>query len=268
MKISFGLFFVLILIACSNPENAADTEKSPGENSTDEESTSQIKKDSVAVFNWDSELCTHKSKYNAHLYTQDELRGTRQLLQMTGGVLLEVNDVAFKPDQIADLSSLSALDAEYQKKKKQLQALKVVNQPYWLKIKKRLTLAMKDEYDLSRINIQAYTNPNVLKGNRFSKFCPDIVTALNSKDTALLMKTWRALVEEQCKNNASPERLMKRFEEESHDPDWMLYARTELITFGWSNRVNDQIEHVKNDEAINNKFEQLFLETHSECDEP
>lgn len=267
MRISFrGLFLLLLISGCSNPEK--EPEKKTASLKKTENKVVSEEKDSTAVFKWESELCTHESTFNTRLYTEEELGGTRQLLQMTGSVLLGVKDVAFKPDQIADLSTLKELELEYQKRRKQLQNMKIVNDPYWRKVKERLLVAMKDEYDLSRICIQAYTNPDVLKGNRFSKYCPDLITALTSGDSTKLMIAWKTLVEEQCRKNASPDYLMERFERESHDPDWRMYGRVELVTFGWSNRVNDQIEHVKNDEAINRKFDQLFLNTHSECDEP
>lgn len=263
MRTVFTLsLFVLIISSCSDSKKESLKEQKTVEN------TSRLKKDSIGTFKWETELCENESTFNAGLYTNEELTGTYKLWRMTGGVLLEVNDAAFKPDQIAGLTSLKELDAEYRKKKKELLDLKVVNESYWIEIKKQLLKAMKDEYDLSRIAIQAYTNPDILKGNRFSKVCPDLITALTSNDTSLLMTSWKTQVEEQCKNNGSPEYLMKRFEEESNGPDRLTYARVELITFGWINRVNESITHVANDEKINDKFYNLFLKTHSECAEP
>ncbi len=268
MRILSGLFFVLILAACSNPEKETNTGKDPGEDAVNEEKPPQIEKDSIAIFNWESELCTHKSKFNARLYTEEELRGTLKLLNMVGSLMLsEVNTTAFEPSQIEDLSSLKELDVAYQKKKKALQDLKIVNDPFWKGIKKAMLQEMKDEYDLTRIGMQAYTNPAVLKGNRFSNVCPDIVTALNSKDTSLVMTAWRKLVVEQSKSNGSPENVMRQFEEESNAPDWLLYARVQLITFGWHNKVNRTLPNTVHDEKLNNKFDRLFQETHSECDE-
>lgn len=267
MRKSFSLCFVLILAACSNPDTVP--EKNPGEKPVDRKSSLQTEKDSIAVFNWDSELCTHESKFNARLYTKKELKGTLELLNMVGSSLLsEINSTAFKPTQIQDLDNTEELDALYRKKKKALQELPIVNDPFWKGIKNAILQEMKDEYDLTRIGMKAYTNPAVLKGNRFSSVCPDIVTALNSKDTSLLMKAWRTLVVEQSKSNGSPEYVMKQFEEESNDPDRLMYARVELITFGWHNKVNRTLPNIVHDEKLNNKFEQLFLETHAECDEP
>lgn len=263
MKIVFiSLLAGLIIASCSGSKKDRVKEKNSGE------SALQVKKDSIGTFKWETELCQNESTFNARLYTLEELTGTQKLWNMTGGVLLEVNDAAFKPDQIAGLSTLKELDAEYKKKKKELLDLKIVNEPYWIEVKKQLVKAMKDEYDMSRIAIRAYTNPNVLKGNRFSGVCPDLIRALTSSDTSLLMASWRSLIEEQCKNNGSPESLMKRFEEEYNDPGRLMYARVELITFGWINRVNETIVHVDHDEKINDKFFKLFLKTRSECDEP
>ncbi|MDF3026110.1 MAG: hypothetical protein K0S23_417 [Fluviicola sp.] len=263
MKTAFiSLLFCLMIASCSDTKKQQVKEQEPGEK------TSQAEKDSTGIFKWETELCENESTFDARRYSPEELAGTHKLWQMTGGILLEVNDAAFKPDQIAGLSTLKELDAEYAKKKKELLDLKIVNESYWIETKKLLAKAMKDEYDLSRIAIQAYTNPEILKGNRFSKVCPDLIKALTSSDTSLLMTSWKELVKEKCKTNGSPEYLMKRFEEEYNDPDRVMYARVELITFGWINRVNETITHVANDEKVNERFHNLFLKTKSECAEP
>lgn len=262
MRISFILpFFILIITACSSSKKDQVIKKST------EKKALQVEKDSVGVFKWESELCEHENTFNARLYNVEELRGTLNLLNMVGGLMLEINGTAFGPDQIDDLSSLEELDLEYQKKKNALQNLKIVNEPFWKEVKKLMLQEMKDEYDLARIGIQAYTNPNALKGNRFSNICPDLVVALTGKDTLLLISTWKALVIEQCKSNGSPEYLMKEFDEENSGPDRMMHARVRLITFGWHNRVNRTIRNLAHDEKLNDKFDQLFLKTHSECDE-
>jgi hypothetical protein len=257
-----SLLFVLMIASCS------DTTKQQIKEQKTSENTSQTEKDSLGIFKWETELCDNESTFDARRYSSVELAGTLKLWHMTGGVLLEINDAAFKPDQIAGLSTVKELDTEYAKKKKELLDLEIVNESYWIETKKLLLKAMKDEYDLSRIAIQAYTNPEILKGNRFSKVCPDLIKALTSSDTSLLMASWKALVKEQSRTNSSPENIMKRFEEEYNHPDRLMYARVELITFGWINRVNETITHVAGDEKVNDKFHSLFLKTRSECTEP
>jgi hypothetical protein len=263
MRLSFSLsFFLVIFTACSNPKNDPDEKKI-----ISDKSKVRAEKDSVGVFKWETDLCEFENTFNARIYTLEELKGTLELLNMVGALKLEVRNTAFTPDQINDLSSLEELDSEYRKKRKALQNLEIVKDPFWQDVKRLMLQEMKDEYDLDRIGMQAYTNPNALKGNRFSQICPDIVTALTGKDTALIISTWKALVEEQCKKNASPDYLMKKFEVESNDPERMMYARVELITFGWHNRVNAAIPNLRHDEKLNKKFDQLFLKTHAECDE-
>lgn len=267
MRISFSVLFILfILTACSDSRKEPEKKKiiaciKP------EKKTPPAGKDSIGVFNWESDLCRFENTFNARIYSLEELKGTLRLLDMVGGLMLEVNSSAFTPDQIEDLSSLEELDNEYRKKRKILQNLEIVKDPFWQEVKRLMLQEMKDEYDLARIGIQAYTDPNALKGNRFSHVCPDIVAALTGKDTALVISKWKELVEEQCKNNASPEYLLKRFETESNSPDRMIYARVKLITFGWHNRVNATIRNLSHDEKLNQKFDRLFLKTHAECDE-
>lgn len=228
----------------------------------------QAQKDSIATFNWESELCTHKSTFDARRYTREELAGTLKLWNIVGGIMLESDGTVFSPDKIPDLVTLQELEAEYKKKKRRLRNLKIVNEPYWQEIKKLMLRELDDEYEMKRISSQAYTNPNVLKGNRFSKVCPDLIDALTSSDTSKLMVAWRKLAEEQSKINGSPEYVMKQFREAYDDPNRIMNARVELITFGWWNKVNGTIRNVQSDEKMSDRFSDLFLETHSECEEP
>ena len=269
MRKFFLLFFIAILSACSEAKkDPVTTVESGGPNKSDNE-MAPIETDSTGTFKWESELCENESRFNARLYTVGELKGTHELLWMAGSLLLhEINNTATDPDEIEELSSLKELDVLYQKKQKALRNLKIVNDPYWKGVKQSILQTMKDEYDLARIDIQAYTNPAVLKGNRFSHVCPGIIEALTNKDTTKLMAAWRILVEEQSKNNGSPENVMKRYQTAYDSPDRIMQARVQLITYGWHNQVNNTLQRVSRDEKMNGKFDRLFLETKSECDEP
>lgn len=269
MKKSFLLLFIGIIAACSESKKETVKIEDSVESNKSEKQTAQIETDSIRVFKWESELCENESRFNARLYTDEELKGTHELLWMAGSLLLhEINNTATDPEEIEELSSLKELDKLYQKKQKELRNLKIVNDPYWKGVKQSILQRMKDEYDLARIDIQAYTNPAVLKGNRFSYVCPDIIEALTDKDTTKLMTAWRILVEEQKENNGSPENVVKRYRKAYDSPDRIMQARVQLITYGWHNRVNHTLQRVSRDEKMNNRFDRLFLETKSECDEP
>jgi hypothetical protein len=269
MKVPFLTFLMLILAACSEPKKDPVKTEDFGEPEKTGKEKPSIKTDSIGVFKWNSELCENESTFNARLYTVEELKGTNELLWMAGSLLLhEINNTATQPDEIEELSSLKELDMLYQKKQKALQNLKIVNDPFWRGVKQSILKGMKDEYDLARIDIQAYTNPAVLKGNRFSTVCPDIIDALTDKDTTKLMAAWLTLVEEQSRRNGSPENVLKRYRNQYNSPDRIMQARVQLITYGWHNRVNHTLRRVERDEKMNDKFNRLFLETKSECDEP
>lgn len=264
-KTYFGLFaFLLIITACSGPKKEPVSKKHVDTPATE---VSGAPKDSVGILKWETDICWFEYTYNKNRYSEAELKGTLELLNMVGGLQLDVNATAFNPDQIEGLDTLEELDSEYRKKKKALKSLKIVNHPFWIGVKQTMLREMKDEYDLVRIGMQAYTNPDVLKGNRFSDVCPELVAALTDKDTTQLMVEWKKLVLEQCNKNGYPESLMKRYRDAYDSPDRIMQARTYLITFGWHNRVNKTLPNLRHDEKLNNKFDELFLKTDFECDE-
>ena len=116
--------------------------------------------------------------------------------------------------------------------------------------------------------MQAFEDPAALLNNRFSKSCERFVTALNSTDTSVLLTTWKSFCEELKTKNGSPETFMAKFYEKYNSPQKLVYAKIDLLTFGWGNCANNSTFHVASDGKAEKAFEKLFSNVKHECEEP
>jgi len=252
----------LILVAsffqfCTSPAVTSDNNNKQSNTSTD----------TLASFTWTDEACEYTGNYNPQTYSPDLIKNTYKLWSSYSGNTLENGRPVFQPSDIAKLD-LKALTNEYIDKKTHLEKLKIINAPFWNTLKKQLLQQLKDEYELNKIEIQAFDDPTVLLNNRFSKSCERFVTALNSTDTSVLLTTWKSFCEERKTKNGSPETFMAKFYEKYNSPQKLVYAKIDLLTFGWGNCANDNTFHVEDDGKAGEVFEKLFSNVKHECEEP
>ncbi len=221
----------------------------------------------LATFNWHSGLCTHTGSYNPKKHTKEQLQNTLEFIQLSGSVLLNTDATAFQPGDIQKLS-IEKLEEEYTKKKGNYQKKIVVAEPIWENLKKQIIQALDEEYELKKITIQAFSNPNTLLNSKFAPYCSDYVKALTSFDTTTLLNSWKKMSVAHSKNNANPKKFMEDFMLKYNSTDKMSYAKIELMTFGWWNCANSRIFHVSATEGRVKKFNQLFINIKSDCEEP
>ena len=273
------LFFLLILLLSSCKKEIPTNSISNKKNLRRETNSITInKKDSVETkliqkerFDFETELCSNKGYFDSNKYSREEIKDTYKLWFQSGGIAMSTPSV-FKLADLYKVRSekdliLTKLDADFSKSKKILENLTIVNTLYWQGIKNAYLKELKQNYKKQRIQIESYTNPAVLLNNSFTKNCKNFARALNGSDEELL-STWRKLREEMSKKNGNPEKIMNDFESNSQSSDWKDFAIIDLITFGWGNCANQDIERPLHDEKMNKEFESLFIKTDSECDEP
>lgn len=255
-----------LLICCSDKPKKQTQEQSITATGNSNDSSSTKISGKTAIFKWDTELCANTGTYDTEKYTEEELRNTYNLWFSNSGGYLSTNTT---PDSAAEIEqlSLSDLTAEYNERKA-FYDLKIISSPYWKKIKAEKLHELEDTYELKKIAIEAYSNPSVLLKNRFSKNCTEYTKALTSNDSILLLKTWSNLAEKQRKNNGSPEDFMKRHLSKYNSKDRVLYAKIELMTYGWWNCANAESFKIDNDGSMEKEFAKLFTNITSQCDEP
>lgn len=272
MRIWISSILLLAALGCKK-----EVKSSGNIASKDSVSTAETQKDSLKTgqnkqtFNFGTELCDNKGLYDANKYSREEIEGTYKLWFQYSGLLLSKPSV-FKPETLQEVRRdkdkiLAKLDKDFTEKKKALEALQVVNDPYWQNIKIQKIQELIQEYEFDKTEILAFSDPSVLLNSKFSKNCENFVRALNS-DEDVMIDEWRKLRIQMSKKNGSPERVMEEFENNLHAQNRNEYALVDLITFGWGNCANNSIKRTEHDEKMMKTFNALFIKIDSVCDEP
>lgn len=222
--------------------------------------------DTSAVFKWTTELCENTGTYNPKKYSELELKNTYDLWFTFSGIALETNSNAHFIEDIEKLN-IYKLKSEYIDKKA-LYNRKTVSNPFWNKLKAERLQELEDEYELKKITIEAYSNPSILLNNKYSKYCSEYADVLSTNDTIKLLKSWRKLIEKQKIKNGAPEKFMEKYNEKYKSKDRLIYAKIELMTYGWGNCGNSKIKRVNDDGTMEKEFNKLFIQIKTECDEP
>ena len=254
-KSLFVISTLLLIVSCSDKNKKGD-----------EKVNSVAAQDTTAIFTWTTELCENTGTYDSKKYSKEQLKNTYDLWFTFSGVALETKT---NPHSIEDINELSVakLTSEYNAKKAYYNR-EIIPVPFWNKIKQQRLQELEDEYELRKITIEAYTKPSNLLNNRFSKNCEEYARILSSKDTIKLLDTWKNFVEKQKDKNADPEKVMESFYTKYNSKNRILYAKIELITYGWWNCANSTISRINDDGTMEKEFNKIFSNIKAECDEP
>lgn len=244
----------LLILSCSDKNRKVDNKLNSSKTS-----------DTTAVFIWATELCENTGTYDPKKYSKEQLKNTYDLWFTFSGIALETNSNAHFIEEINQLS-VSKLTSEYLTKKTDYNR-EIIPSSFWNKIKTERLQELEDEYELKKISIEAYTKPSILLNNRFSKFCNEYAQVLSSNDTIKLLKAWKNLVENQKSKNGAPEKFMEKYNEKYNSKDRLIYAKIELMTFGWWNCGNSTIRRLNDDGSMEKEFNKIFINIKTECDE-
>lgn len=123
--------------------------------------------------------------------------------------------------------------------------------------------------------LRGYSDPKALRTyTPASPLCDRFVDALEGKSDLDAM--WKRAVDEDCANNASPQRCKARYETEAAGPDGAAHKRLYLTMFGWNNCANNSIAYntdagTKERQAMQAKLSKAFVRTYRAkfvCEKP
>lgn len=254
-KTALIIIFSFFIFSCVNKDKNVERKIALSKNS-----------ETTAVFKWTTELCENTGTYNPKKYSEVQLKNTYDLWFTFSGVALETNSNAHFIEDIKKLN-IYKLMSEYIDKKA-LYNRKIVSTPFWNKLKAEKLQELEDEYELKKITIEAYSNPLILLNNKYSKYCSEYAEVLSSNDTIELLKSWRNLIENLKSKNGAPEKFMEKYNEKYNSKDRLVYAKIELMTYGWWNCCNSKIKRVDDYGSMGKEFNKLFIQIKTECDEP
>lgn len=221
----------------------------------------------ISSFTWGTESCKYLGYFDSTKVTREKLTDTYRLW-FSNYTYFETKTIAFQPSDIEKLD-LEKLEKEYYTKLNELKNLSLLNGEYWDSLRTIYINEIKYLYNLKKIAIQGYQNPKLLLNiicinNNAQKY------ALILNDTEdEIMKGWDYLLEEQCKKNGYPDNLRAKHAVMKNSKDSLIWAKIELMTFGWWNSANNCIEEIDKNRIRGEKlFESIFSSIKTvECDD-
>lgn len=263
LKYSIYLLAV-VLVSCGTPDTVKLSEPSIKKEQSVEVSDTLTER---KKYTFETELCSCTAWYDAGKYTEKELRDTYKMLWEYTSLPLNF-DVDIEHVSGEKRVDFKDLGQQYKVRKKDLEQLKVIREPFWQDIHKGIKKELDEYYELYTTKGKAVTDPSVLLKSRFSKKCMSSAEALASGDSTKLVNEWERIVRIQMENNADPAYLETRFYRELRSSEWKQNAITTILIYGWGNCANASIKNYGQTEETNKRWDELFLSVDCECDEP
>lgn len=272
MKAIFSILCLasLLFISCTNDNKPTiqDGGKALDTDSTDTKQT--LNKVDTLSYHWSSELCEVNGYYLSTQYTHKILQNTHEFYLKIYAGLTSGPSVYYLDDVTESKLNTNKLTDEYNKLIYYLDTVQIVEQPFWKGLIIQQKKKLKMEYELKKMGAEAFFNPSVLLDNDYipkEAKCHKYAQALNSTE-AILSEVWLEWAHEEKKKNSNPEKFMEDFYEKYHSANYLVYAKIDLITFGWWNCVNQYIEYADYN-VLDNEFRKLFINVKEfNCEEP
>ena len=224
-----------------------------------------IQKSVMAEFAFETNFCRHKGIYDPEKYSEQQVQDTYNLWYGSPTSKLYAKKRIDNEPFDYFIKEEDTLEKEYAETKKNYASLHYIHTPYWDNILKQRLHELKETYEFIKIDARAYKDPQTLSTNAYSQYCSEYITALTTKDTTVLLNAWKKLTKEQAKNNTS---AAKRYNEMYNSADRLLYARLELLDYGWYNCANGYRDRINiSEEDCIEEFKKLFVTVIDECDD-
>lgn len=221
------------------------------------------------IYKWDDELCSYQGTYDSKKITAAQLKNCQRLV-----LLYEFNitssPMVFKPEDITAGLHPEELEKEFAEKNTALKLLDLPKTPFWQGYKTAMLKEQQQRYDFYRMAYKAYVNAGELrqfqpKNEKARYYAAALVAGGDS-----LLKAWDVLQKELAKTNGDPARLQREYKERLASSEKMDYAFVDVMTFGWFNSANDDIETAdkKYGQLTGKEWNKLFLKSRTlHCDE-
>ncbi len=222
----------------------------------------------VRTLKWADDLCEYSGSYDSKKHSESKLLNTLKLKDQQFTRISNFPSV-WKWEDI-DSIDIQALESEYRQKKDSLHSLQIVNIPYWQRVKETQIKELDQVYTFYRTKAEAYKNPEVLRKYPAAPACTaKYAEPLIARDDSLL-KVWLEVNMHSRSQNADPDRLKRRFDEQMASADRIKYAIVEVMGFGWGNCAVREIQRDEGnmDDTHMNEIRKLFLRVREECEMP
>ncbi len=213
-----------------------------------------------AKFIWYDEMCKYESSYNSAIYTETQLKNCYAIV-ILDAFRIQNTPFVFSHSDIAQLNP-DSLENEYKRKSYHLRSLDLPKTKIWTDIRFKKLKELEQIYNLSSIAFKAYmsSNPIILKQFKKTDTCLVRHSDAIIKGGDDLLNDWYFVTAQQAAKNAYPEKIWETYYQQFNSKDKYIYAKIEVITFGWWNCALNHIEYFNNSNAIET-YLKLFITT-------
>ncbi len=146
----------------------------------------------------------------------------------------------------------------------ELEQMEYPKSDYWTTIKKMRLANIKEQCLLHEKAVIALNQPKILKGTPYCKECSSYITALE-KGGKTLLNLWKEMHEKEIAEALDPNPIIQSFEQHWNAPNQELWARIEVLRYGWWNCILANQKVWFNEGQYNAEFKKLMTSIKSEC---
>lgn len=213
------------------------------------------------TFEWYEGSCL----FNA---TIDSTKANYQQVQNAHYTLIQASDLsqpflAYAPKDTAYLK-VKNIQFECDNFQKELNQMEYPKGEYWTNIKKMRMANLKEECLLREKAVIALNQPKTLKGTPYCKECSEYVTGLD-KGGKTLLNLWKTLHDKEVAGALDPNPIIQSFEQRWNSPEQELWARIEVLRYGWWNCILENQKVWFNEHQYHLEFKKLMTSIKSDC---
>lgn len=231
------------------------------------------KTQSLVQYSYQTFGCDNKGYFDPAKYKKSEIDDTYKLLYKFSGLYFD-SPTVFKLSGLEDIRKnkntyLQKLEQQYQEKKKELYGLKVIDLPIWKDLHQQAMQTFENEYQLTKEDITAFSDPSSLKSSKFYNTCREHIDAITASDRQKMYTAWKSYAEASSKRNSNPQAVMANFNAKFNDPQKDDYAMIDLIGISFHNCANNSFRPAVDEEGtVYKTFDKIFTKLKMDCDEP
>jgi hypothetical protein len=213
------------------------------------------------VFEWYDGTCLLTA-------TIDSSKASYQQVQNAHYTLIQASDMsqpylAYQPKDTVYLQ-VKNIQFECGNFQKELDQMEYPKGEYWTTIKKARMANLKEQCLLREKAIIALKEPKALKGTPYSKACSTYITALE-KGGKTLFTLWKEMHDKEVAKASDPAPIILAFEQHWNSAEKELWARIEVLRYGWWNCILENQKTWFNENEYNTEFKQLMTAINSNC---
>lgn len=206
------------------------------------------------VFEFEEGLCSFKGFYDSKKYTSKQLEDTFSLFN--------------SGHYVDDEGSLEELNESYALAIQGIKNLQLLDIAYFKELRMAVLRYLQETHALKQVQKTAKTDPaKLITAVKPGTVAHKYAVALNKGGEDLLV-AYKALVQEQMKNNGAPEYLWDKYLQNMKQTNKLDLAFEEVLVFGWWNNANQLVHHIDYDGSQLEKFLTVFKKVETDCDEP